>query len=125
MQQSAELQATRADVTKAAFRLLNSVIEPAVKSGVANPLPLGAGAVVVETVGRISGKQRRVPLLASRLCNKLIVSTVRSDSQWLKNIEAEPAVTVWLSGKPRDAHATVTRGPVNVVVLDLAAGSNS
>ena len=115
-----ELQAARADVTKAAFRMLNSVVEPAVKAGVANPLPLGAGAVVLEVTGRISGKKRRVPLLASRICDKLAVSTVRSDSQWLKNIEADPAVTVWLNGKPRPATASVTRGPLNLVMLDLA-----
>ena len=77
------------DITQAAFRKLNSVVEPAVMFGVANPLPIGAGAVVLETIGRKSGKKRRVPLLASRLLDKLIVSTVRSSSQWLKNIEAD------------------------------------
>ena len=87
--------------------------------GVANPLPLGTGAVVLETVGRISGKTRRVPLLASRALDKLIVSTVRADSQWLKNVEANASVTVYLYGKPRAATATVTRGPLNIVVLDL------
>lgn len=114
-----ELTEVRAEVTQAAFRLLNSVVEPAVQAGVANPLPVGAGAIVLEVTGRVSGKKRRVPLLASRLCDKLVVSTVRGDSQWLKNIEAEPAVTVYLYGKPRAATASVTRGVLNVVVLDL------
>ena len=119
MQMSDELQAARADVTKAAFRMLNSFVEPAVKAGVANPLPVGAGAIVLEVTGRVSGKARRVPLLASRLCGKLAVSTVRDDSQWLKNVEADPAVTVWLNGKPRAATASITRGPLNLVMLDL------
>jgi len=114
-----ELKAARAEVSQAAFRLLNAVVEPAVKAGVANPLPIGAGAVVLETTGRVSGKKRRVPLLASRLCGKLAVSTVRSDSQWLKNVEADPTVTVWLQGEPRPATATVNRGPLNLVLLDL------
>jgi len=109
----------RASIAQAGFRKLNSIVEPAVMFGVANPLPLGSGAVVLETVGRKSGKKRRVPLLASRVFDKLIVSTVRSSSLWLKNIEADPAVTVYLYGKPRAATASVTRGPLNVVIIDL------
>lgn len=105
--------------TQMAFRALNSVVQPAVKAGVANPLPVGTGAIVLEVTGRKSGKKRQVPLLASRLLGKLVVSTVRADSQWLKNIEADPAVTVWLYGTPRPATASVTRGPLNIVMLDL------
>ncbi len=119
MQLSDELEAARADVTQAGFRLLNSVVEPAVRAGVANPLPVGAGAVLIETTGRVSGKKRPVPVLASRLGGKLAVSTVRSESQWLKNIEADPSVTVWLYGKARNATASVNRGRLNVVTLNL------
>lgn len=114
-----ELHTARAEVTQATFRTLNSIVEPAVMFGVANPLPLGAGAVILETTGRKSGKARRVPLLASRVLDKLVVSTVRADSQWLKNIEADPSVRVWLHGKPRIATASVIRGPLNLVILDL------
>lgn len=115
-----ELRAAQAEVTQAGFRLLNSVVEPAVKSGVANPLPIGAGAIVLETTGHKSGKTRRVPLLASRVCNRLVVSTVRGDSHWLKNVEKDPSVSVWLNGKARAATAAVQRGPLNVVTLTLA-----
>lgn len=116
---SSELKAARAEVTQAGFRLLNATVEPAVRSGLANPLPLGAGAVVLETTGRVSKKTRRVPLLATRLGDKLVVSTVRGDSQWLKNIEAEPTVAVWLYGKSRPAIASVARGPLNLAFLTL------
>lgn len=108
-----------ADVTQAAFRLLNSIVEPTVKAGVGNPLPVGAGAVVLEVTGRKSGLKRRVPLLASRLGDHLIVSTVRQGSQWLKNVEADPSVTVWLYGSARPATASVSRGPLNIVTLKL------
>jgi len=116
-----ELKAARAEVTQAGFRLLNATVEPAVRSGIANPPPLGPGAVVLETIGRVSKKTRRVPLLASRLGDKLVLSTVRSDSQWLKNVEAEPAVLVWLHGKSRPATASVLRGPLNLVFLTLTS----
>lgn len=114
-----ELHTARTEATQAAFRTLNSIVEPAVMFGIANPLPLGAGAVILETTGRVSGKTRRVPLLASRVLDKLVVSTVRAGSQWLKNIEADPSVRVWLHGKPRTATASVTRGPLNLVTLEL------
>lgn len=120
MDTTADLSAARADATQAAFRLLNSVVQPAVRAGLANPLPVGAGAIVLETTGRVSGKKRPVPLLATRVCNTLVVSTVRADSQWLKNLEADPAVTLWLNGKQRDATAKVSRGPLSFVTLTLA-----
>jgi hypothetical protein len=48
------------------------------------------------------------------------VSTVRSDSQWLRNIEADSNVGVWLFGHRRSATATVSRGALNTVRLELA-----
>lgn len=120
MQSSEDLNAAWSDATQAAFRLLNSVVQPAVQAGIANPLPLGSGAIVLETTGRVSGKKRPVPLLATRVCNTLVVSTVRGDSQWLKNVEADPAVTVWLNGQQRAATGSVSRGPLSFVTLTLS-----
>jgi hypothetical protein len=77
------------DITRRGFATLNSVVRPAVKAGIGNPLPIGAGAVVLETTGRRSGLPRQVPVLATRR-RHAHVSTVRSDSQWLRNIEADP-----------------------------------
>ncbi len=112
----ADAQAT---LTRNAFRTLNSVVRPAVLAGAGNPLPVGVGAIVLEVNGRVSGEPRQVPLLANRVGDKVIVSTVRDDSQWLSNVEADPNVVVHLFGERRDGTAAVTRGPLNVVSITL------
>jgi hypothetical protein len=106
-------------ITRRGFAALNGVVRPVVQAGIGNPLPIGAGAVVLETTGRRSGLPRPVPVLSTRLGHTLTVSTVRADSQWIRNAEADPNVAVWLGGTRRDAVATVKRGPLNTVRLDL------
>jgi hypothetical protein len=106
-------------LTRTAFRTLNSLVRPAVQAGAGNPVPLGGGAIVLETTGRRSGKPRRVPLVAARVGDHLAVTTVREDSEWLRNIESDGNVTVYLCGTPRQATATVRRGPLNTVLLAL------
>lgn len=102
------------------FRALNRVLLPAVKAGVGSPLPIGAGLVVVETTGRSSGLPRQVPLVAARCGSTVAVSTVRSTSQWIKNLEAEPRASVWMNGRRRDVTATIQNGPFNVARLELS-----
>ena len=102
------------------FRALNSVVRPAVKAGIGNPFPIGAGAVVLETTGRKSGLVRFVPVLATRVGDVLTISTVRDDSQWLANIEADENVAVWLQGHRHGAIAAVTRGAISTVRVKLA-----
>ncbi|MGI9598292.1 MAG: nitroreductase/quinone reductase family protein [Acidimicrobiales bacterium] len=106
------------DPTQVLFRSLNRFVKPLVKAGLGSPLPVGLGAVVLESTGRVSGRPREVPVLGLRVGDRVMVSTVRPDSQWVKNLEADDAAAVWYCGRRRDATATVHRGPLNVVTLD-------
>ncbi len=90
------------------FRMLNRVVEPAVRLGVGSPRIVPSGFIVLETVGRKTGKLRRSPLAATRFGRYVIVSTYRGDrSQWVFNLAAHPRTRYWLGGKPRDARAFV------------------
>lgn len=113
-----------ADVTQALFRTLNQFVKPLVKAGLGSPLPIGLGAVVMESTGRISGEPREVPLLGLRLGNRVLVSTIRDNAQWVKNLEADAQAAVWYCGKRHGATAAVKRGPLNVVTLDASRGDD-
>ncbi len=106
------------DFSKKLFANLNRFVRPAVKAGLGSPLPIGLGAVVLESTGRVSGKPREVPLLGLRVGDRVVVSTVRAASQWVKNLEAEDSAAVWYCGRRREATATVRRGPLNIVELN-------
>ncbi len=101
------------------FGALNRVVAPLARGGTLSPPPLGGGVVVLETTGRRSGKRREVPLLATRVGDRLFVSTVRSDSQWVRNAEADSSVGIWLNGYRRAGTATVRRGPIQLVEVAL------
>ena len=107
----------RTGATRTGFRLLNQAVLPPAKAGWTAPPPFGNGIVVLETTGRVSGEPRQVPLAAVRLGDKIVVSTVRDDSQWLRNLEKTPRAKVWTRGHARPVTATIRRGPLSVVVL--------
>jgi deazaflavin-dependent oxidoreductase (nitroreductase family) len=105
--------------TRLAFRALNRIMRPFVKRGAFSPPAIGGGLVVLETTGRTSRLPREVPLVATRLGDRVVVSTVRADSQWMRNLEAEPSAGVWIRGERRAATAQVRRGALNLVHLAL------
>jgi deazaflavin-dependent oxidoreductase (nitroreductase family) len=117
----ATMSNVRRGAARAAFRLLNRAVLPPAKAGLTAPPPFGNGVVVLETTGRASGEPRQVPVAAVRVGDRFVVSTVRDNSQWLRNLEREPGATVWTWGRAHPVTATVRRGPINVVVLTPAA----
>ena len=108
---------SNSDISKELFRRLNVVVKPLVKAGLGSPLPVGLGVVVLENTGRVSGKTREVPLVGLRIGGRIVVSTVRAKSQWLKNLEADSDAAVWYSGSRHETTASVQRGPLNFVDL--------
>jgi hypothetical protein len=90
------------------FRTLNSVVEPAVRRGALTTVA-GPGAYVLQTTGRRSGTARRVPVLGYRCGNTIVAGTVRDDSDWVRNIEHDPSIGVWIGGRARAATGTVVR----------------
>ena len=88
---------------------LNTALTPAVRLGFANPLPLGAGIVLLEVTGRKTGRTRTLPLVCSDYGTLLAVSTVRSNSQWVLNLAANPRAKIWLRGRQRTVLASVFR----------------
>lgn len=88
--------------------MLNRIVEPVVRAGVGSPRMVPSGFIVLETVGRKTGKVRRSPLAATRLGEYVIVATFRGDrSQWVFNLAAQPRTKYWIGGKRRDARAFV------------------
>jgi len=90
------------------FRMLNRVVEPAVRKGVGSPRFVPGGLIVLETTGFKTGTLRRTPLTATRLQGHVFISTFRGDrSFWLKNLQKQPRVSYYLAGKPHQAKAFV------------------
>ena len=86
---------------------LNEAITPLVKAGVAAPLLNPFGLVVLEIPGRKSGRLYTLPLACWSFHNTVVVSTVRTGSQWIRNLAAVETVTIWLRGQRGKATAMV------------------
>ena len=92
------------------FRMLNRVVEPAVRKGIGSPRFVPGGLIVLETTGFKTGATRRTPLVATRLQGHVFISTFRGDrSFWIKNLLKKPRVQYYLGGKPHEARAFVVK----------------
>ena len=103
-----------------AFRALNSAVKPTVRAGFFAPPPIGFGTVLLTTTGRRSGQPREVPVAAFRVGSKVYVSTVRSNSQWMANLENNPAAKIEFGGRARSGAAAVDQlGLLRVATLSI------
>ncbi len=99
--------ATLRSAEKTVFRTVNRFLEPTIRFGIGSPWLVPVGAVVMETTGRKSGRTYNIPVVASEYRGFLVASTVRGNSQWVKNVAAVPEISVWLRGKRRACTAYV------------------
>ncbi len=88
---------------------INELLTPGIRAGLGNPLPLTSGFVILEVPGRKTGQLRSVPLLCADYGRALVVTTVRGNSQWVRNLAAAGQAFVWLRGRRRQVSARVYR----------------
>src|ERR1041384_5395265 len=101
------------------FGALNQFAEPLVRAGLGNPLWWPTGAIVLETTGRSTGRIYKVPLLATRIGDLLLASTVRRRSQWLKNLAANPDTRYWMGCRSHEAIAYVIAAGLNAPLDEM------
>jgi deazaflavin-dependent oxidoreductase (nitroreductase family) len=90
------------------FSGLNSIVEPYLRAGFGTPGPCANGVILLETIGRKSGRTINVPLMAFSFGDMVIVSTVRARrSQWIRNVATNSEVRYWLHRRARKATAFV------------------
>jgi deazaflavin-dependent oxidoreductase (nitroreductase family) len=91
------------------FGTLNRVVEPAIRRGLGSSACAPSTFVVVETIGRSTGRRRRVPVASIRVKGLVVVGTFRGRSQWIRNLAAKPDVRYWIGGRETAARAHVLR----------------
>jgi F420H(2)-dependent quinone reductase len=102
----------------------NQIAEAIVRAGIGGPCCVGLGLVIVETKGRKTGVERCVPVLANRVGNSLFVSTVRENSQWVRNLKADPNPHVLLNRESRSVTVRTKKiGTWTVLRLELGAAA--
>lgn len=80
---------------------LNSLLQPLIQAGLGNPLLFTPGVTVLDVPGRKTGIRRSTPLTCYLAGPYLIVGTVRTNSQWIRNLAAADTARVWLWGRAR------------------------
>ena len=68
-------------------------------------------AIGLETVGRRSGRPRRVTIGFVEQDGCLLVAAAAAGTHWARNLEAAPRCGVELRGRPRAYRAVRLRGP--------------
>jgi deazaflavin-dependent oxidoreductase (nitroreductase family) len=88
--------------TFTSHRLFNPFVKAAANSGI--PLP---GIVILETIGRKTGRPRRTPVGKSLDGDTLWVVAEHRNGSYVRNIEANPSVRVRVGRRWRTGNAQV------------------
>jgi len=72
---------------------------------------MGSSTILIQVTGRKSGREIRLPVNFQRRQSELLVISSRNRTWW-KNLEVNPRVLIWISGKQVSVQA--------VLVLDEA-----
>ncbi|MEM9623552.1 MAG: hypothetical protein AAF993_18045 [Pseudomonadota bacterium] len=82
-----------------ALQPLNDWVTPLIKTGIGTPLNWTPGLVLLEMKGRNSGRDLSVPLVGYLAYPYVTIGTVRSASQWIKNLRAVEDAYLWVWGR--------------------------
>jgi hypothetical protein len=106
---------------------LNEIVVPMVKLGVGAPWLTPLGLIVLQVAGRRTGRLYTLPLLAAAVVDLVVVSTVRGDAAWVKNLRAAGGASIWLRGRQCRAELvgalTVPAGGACVMMLRVATAA--
>ncbi len=90
------------------FNRINRLATPLVRAGFGSPWALQpTGLILLEVAGRNTGIVRQTPLVGMLLPGAVLTSTVRGNSQWLRNLAAADTARVWLWGVPMTVRPAV------------------
>lgn len=96
------------DLEAKLLRSVNRRVEPWLRWGLLSHELAPMSVVVIEVRGRRSGRVLHVPLLALRVRDYFIVTTVRrTRSQWIRNLASRGEGTVFLGGRSYGFRARV------------------
>ena len=84
----------------------------AIRLGIPRPPYTRGNAIIVETVGRLSGRRRRIPVGYVQDGDNLVVVAERgAGADWVRNALArEGGLRVFYKGRWRDAHLRLLEG---------------
>lgn len=101
----------------ALFKLLNPIIMFFIRNNIGS---VSGSLMIIKHIGRKSGKLYQTPIGYARDGDTIYGFTLSSNTQWYKNIQHNPTVTLSIKGKPITARAERVDDPTEVAyVLDV------
>jgi deazaflavin-dependent oxidoreductase (nitroreductase family) len=96
-------------------QILNNIANPAMKWLLRSPLHgfVSKRVLLLEFVGRKSGKQYQTPTMYGRTAGGVVISTSR-DYVWWRNLQDGAAVHVWLRGRKQSGSASTSTDDADI-----------